>query len=86
MVTMFIKTKDGTLVNLNQINQVKVEMRYKEYVVAAYGTPTSNEDYCVYISLFSGTEADCLRYLERLCSATKAIDTTGYEHPSTVLR
>lgn len=66
---MWVKTHDGSLVNLSRMSTVYISLRWNspdKYQVMADGQITSNTDQYESIELFVGTEDECKAALARL--------------------
>ena len=74
---MFIRATSGKLVNLNMVGEIYIQnwdFKQDQDVVAE--TRTSNhESSAVYTVLFSGTEAECNAYIDRLWAKLPATIT-----------
>lgn len=78
---MWIKTPDGKLANTNCFHEIEVQAAYNDkFWVVGHETPTSSEDYAVFVVLFRSESADeCRQYLENIGDLLSAVDTAGYE-------
>ena len=78
---MWIKTPDGKLANTNCFYEIEVQAAYNDtFWVVGRGTPTSSEDYAVFVVLFRSKSADeCRQYLKNIGDLLSAVDTAGYE-------